>query len=72
LGHVAHSHRRAHCRHGADDAAGFDYTAKSLSLRPLASAAFSQRGCSPRPLQDSPVEAFRYFAATLLPLALVF
>ena len=25
-------------------------------MRPLASAAFSQRGCSPRPLQVSPVE----------------
>jgi hypothetical protein len=44
------------------------YTAKSESLRPLASAAFSQRGCKPRPLQVSPVEALRYLAATLLPL----
>src|SRR6185437_1471678 len=37
------------------------------SFLPLASAAFSQRGCSPRPLHDSPVEAFRYFAGTLAP-----
>ena len=27
----------------------------------------SQRGCSPRPLQDSPVEVLRYLAATLVP-----
>jgi hypothetical protein len=39
-------------------------TLKSSSLRPAARAAFSQLGCSPRPLQLSPVASLRYFAAT--------
>src|SRR5204863_6781033 len=42
--------------------------ANSSILRPAAKAAFNHFGCSPRPLQVSPVAALRYFTATLPPL----
>ena len=42
-----------------------DQTAKSVTLAPAASAAFSHRGCQPRPVQLSPVAALWYLTATL-------
>src|SRR6185312_9578440 len=48
-------------------ACGTRQTAKSSSLRPEATAARSHFGCRPRPLQESPVSALRYLAATLRP-----
>ena len=72
LSDLAHFHRREATGEAPKAPPAPIQTAKSVSFVPLASAAFSQRGCRPRPLQDSPVEALRYLAATLLPLDLVF